>query len=167
MGSLLCSKRKQYLKRVNSPSSFTYPVLNLSFQSRLLFPSRVPLRRSIKTNQNRWSWRCYGDLLSDAPSSLFFGGGGGGGAVGAGGIREEKKNDAWLQVTTSLTLEVTEKWWDLLVILVELGTFPPQPKQCWIRSKMGGNEYVWDHNIVGAGSWGIKGWTQNRSKNCH
>lgn len=164
MGSLLCSIRKQYLKQVNSPSSFTYSVLNLSFLGGLLFPSRVPLRRSIKTYQNRWSWSCYGNLLSDAPSSLFFGRGGGG---GTGGIREEKKNDAWLQVTTSLTLEVTEKCWDLLVILVELGTFPPQPKQYWIRSKMGGNEYVWDHNIVGAGSWGIKGWTQNRSKNCH
>lgn len=78
MASLLCSRRKQYLKQVNSPSSFTYPVLNLSFQSRLLFPSRVPLRRS--------RWRCYGNLLSDAPSSLFFGGGTGGG--GTGGIRE-------------------------------------------------------------------------------
>ena len=152
MGSLLCSRRKQYLKQVNSPSSFIYSVLNLSFLSRLLFRSRVPLRRSIKTNQNRWSWRCYGNLLSDAQR---------------GGLEREKKNDAWLQVTTSLTLEVTEKCWDLLVILVELGTFTPQSKQCWITSKMGGNEYVWDHNIVGAGSWGIKGWTQNRSKNCH
>lgn len=52
--------------------------------------------------------------------------------------------------------------------LVKLATppFPPQCKQSWILSKIGGNNFSFGHKILGECE-GTKRWTQGRSKHCH